>query len=228
MRLARTVLAAVLAIRGIVLAFPGIALALVAFPAAPQERATPGAFDFYVLALSWSPEYCAGPGRERASPQCDPARRLGFVTHGLWPQYERGYPSACDSRGAPPAAIAETGDLYPDPGLARHEWRMHGTCSGLPAAAYFRAVRQARDKVAIPEPLSDLARDGQTTAANIERAFAASNPGLRPEMMSVTCRRGALQEVRICLDRDLRGFRACPEIDRQACRFGPIRVTAPR
>lgn len=219
----------ILAIPRIALAISGIALALVALrPVAAQERATPGAFDFYVLALSWSPEYCAGPGRERGSPQCDPARRLGFVTHGLWPQYDRGYPSACDSRGAPPAAIAESGDLYPDQGLARHEWRMHGTCSGLPAAAYFRAVRQARDKVAIPEPLADLARDGQTTAANIERAFAAANPGLRPEMMSVTCRRGALQEVRICLDRDLRGFRACPEIDRQACRFGPIRVTAPR
>lgn len=215
MRLGRAVLTAV--------------LALSSFAAAAQERGgTPGTFDFYVLALSWSPEYCAGMGQERGSPQCDPARHLRFVTHGLWPQNERGYPSSCDSRGAPPAAIAETGDLYPDQGLARHEWRTHGTCSGLAPAAYFRTVREARDKVAIPEPLTDLSRDGQTTAASIERAFGAVNPGLRPEMMSVTCRRGALQEVRICLEKDLRGFRACPEIDRQACRFGPIRVTAPR
>ena len=207
------------------------ALLLIGFsPAVAQPRnGTPGEFDLYVLALSWSPNFCETTGDARGSPQCGGGRKLGFVVHGLWPQYERGYPTGCaGGRNAPRSAIDETGDLYPDPGLARHEWRTHGTCSGLSPAAYFRAVRTAREKVTVPPPLAELGRDGATTAQSVERAFAAVNPGLRADMMAVTCQRGALQEVRICMDRDLRGFRPCPEVDRSACRFGPIRVTAPR
>ena len=197
-------------------------------PAAAQEGGPRGDFDFYVLALSWSPAFCESTGNTRGSPQCDPGRRLGFVVHGLWPQYERGSPSRCDGRNAPRYVIDETADIFPDPGLARHEWRTHGTCSGLDPRAYFRAVRRARDMVRIPEPLQSLSRDGQTTGQSVERAFADVNPGLRPDMMAVTCGRGELREVRICIEKDLSGFRRCPQVDQSACRFGPIRVTAPR
>lgn len=189
----------------------------------------PGQFDFYVLALSWSPGFCDTAGDRRGSRQCDSGRKLGFVTHGLWPQNERGYPSNCGSdRNLPARLLDEAGDLYPDPGLARHEWRLHGTCSGLAPADYLKAVAAARAKVAIPEPLLHLDGDGRTTAQNIERAFVAANPGLRPDAMAVTCRQSSLQEVRVCLNKDLSGFHRCPEIDRAACRFGPIRVSAPR
>jgi ribonuclease T2 len=198
--------------------------------AAAQERGgTPGEFDFYVLALSWSPGFCANTGDRRGSAQCETGRKLGFVVHGLWPQYQRGFPSSCGgAREAPRYAIEEAADLYPDRGLARHEWRTHGTCSGLSPTEYFRAVRRAREKVAIPDPLIALGQAGQTTPQNLERAFAMANPGLRPDMMSVMCRGGALQEVRICMDKDLRGFRTCPEVDRSACRVGAVRVDAPR
>jgi ribonuclease T2 len=205
-----------------------LALVAAAGAGAEERRGTPGEFDFYVLALSWSPGFCDATGRERGSPQCESGRRLGFVVHGLWPQYERGFPRSCDSRGAPAAVVAETADIFPDPGLARHQWRAHGTCSGLPPAEYFQATRRARDAVRIPDRLLAPSRDGETDPLTIERAFAAANPGLRPDMMAVTCRRGALEEVRICLTRDLRGFRPCPEVDRNACRFGRVQVTAPR
>ena len=183
-----------------------------------------------MLALSWSPTYCEDKGRDRGSRQCDPARRLGFVVHGLWPQNERGYPTECGAdRFIPRDAMDEAMRVFPEAGLARYEWRRHGTCSGLAPAAYFRAAAAARDAVTIPEPLASPSRDGETSAQSIERAFAAVNPGLRPDMMSVQCRRGELQEVRVCLTRDLRGFRPCPEVDRRSsCRFGPIRVGAPR
>jgi ribonuclease T2 len=205
------------------------ALCLSGLPASSQEgRGRPGDFDFYVLALSWSPAFCESTGASRGSAQCDPGRRLGFVVHGLWPQHERGYPSQCDSRNPPRYVIDETADIFPDSGLARHQWRKHGTCSGLDPASYFRAVRRARGMVTIPDPLQALSRDGETTGQNVERAFAAVNPGLRPDMMAVTCRRGELREVRICLEKDLTGFRRCPQVDAEACRFGPIRVTAPR
>ncbi|NNM71052.1 ribonuclease T2 family protein [Enterovirga aerilata] len=205
-----------------------VALLLPAGPTLAQERGRPGDFDFYVLALSWSPAFCEATGAARGSRQCDPGRRLGFVVHGLWPQYERGYPTECDSRPPPRYVVEETSDIFPDAGLARHQWRRHGTCSGLDPGSYFRAVRRAREMVRIPDPLQSLSRDGQTTGASVERAFAEVNPGLRPDMMAVTCRRGELREVRICLEKDLSGFRRCPQVDREACRFGPIRVTAPR
>lgn len=210
----------------------GLALAAtcLADPAFAQRGGgTPGEFDFYVLALSWSPNFCETQGEERGSSQCDAGRKLGFVVHGLWPQYDRGFPSNCGTdRFVPRAALSEAEGVFPDLGLARYQWRQHGTCSGLSPSEFFRAVRTARDKVAIPDAMVGRDRDGETTPAAIERAFTAANPGLRADMMSVQCRRGALQEVRVCLTRDLRDFARCPEVDRRACRFGPIRVTAPR
>jgi len=64
--------------------------------------------------------------------------------------------------------------------------------------------------------------------SEIERAFVSVNPGLRPDMISVSCGRRIFQEVRICLTRDLRGFRSCTEIDREGCRAGEIAVPALR
>ena len=209
-----------------------LAAALLASGAAAAQRGggTPGEFDFYVLALSWSPGFCETTGDARGSRQCGSGRRFGFVVHGLWPQYERGFPSNCGAdRGFPRAAADEAESVFPDGGLARYEWRKHGTCSGLGPAEWVQSVRAARDRVAVPEALSKLDQDGQTTGGAIERAFGEANPGLRPDMMSVQCSRGALQEVRICLSRDLRSFRPCPEVDRRAsCRFGTVKVSAPR
>ncbi|MGR3711266.1 MAG: ribonuclease T2 family protein, partial [Alterinioella nitratireducens] len=69
-----------------------MALMLIAGAArAEGERA--GAFDYYVLALSWTPTWCAIEGDGRGSPQCDPGQGFGFTLHGLWPQYEEGWPS---------------------------------------------------------------------------------------------------------------------------------------
>lgn len=205
-------------------------LLFIASPASAQRGGgTPGTFDFYVLALSWSPNYCETKGGQRGSRQCESGSNLRFVVHGLWPQYDRGFPSNCGTdRFVPRSALDEAGGVFPDEGLARHEWRQHGTCSGLPPSEYFRAVRAARDKVRIPEALASLDHESRTTPMAIERAFMDANPGLRLDMVSVQCRKGNLEEVRICLTRDLRGFTSCPDVDRRACRFGPVRVTAPR
>lgn len=211
------------------------ALALTAGAAVAQgpreTRGGPaGEFDFYVLALSWSPSFCEGEGDRREPEQCEPGRRLGFVVHGLWPQFERGYPTECGPSGRGPgrAALDEAAGVFPSLGLARHQWRRHGVCSGRSPAEYFRDVRQARDAVRIPETLARPGAAVQLPALAIERAFAEANPGLRPDMMALACRRGALQEVRICLERDLRGFRTCPQVDRSGCQAGEITVPAPR
>lgn len=104
-------------------------------PALSQARhgATPGEFDFWVLALSWSPSYCeANEERTSRSMQCAGDRPFHFVVHGLWPQFHRGFPEYCQV----PAGDLERRtvnamlDIMPAPGLVRHQWAKHGTCSG--------------------------------------------------------------------------------------------------
>jgi ribonuclease T2 len=196
-----------------------------------ERGGTPGEFDFYVLALSWSPGFCElDGGRGRNEEQCRDGAGLRFVVHGLWPQYERGYPSECGPAGRTPSRIAleQAQGLFPTESLARYEWRKHGTCSGSSPSDYFADVRRARDKVTIPPQLAKAERDQNWTAIDLERAFVSANPGLRTDMMSVACKRGVLQEVRICLSKDLRNFQTCPEVDRSGCRTRDITVVAPR
>jgi ribonuclease T2 len=215
--------------------FRAVMLALMLFPALAAAQGygrggTPGDFDFYVLALSWSPTFCATGGQDRAPRQCHDGAGLGFVVHGLWPQYVSGYPSDCTFGSGNPSRIAleSARGLYPDEGLARHEWRKHGTCSGLAPAAYFDAVRAARDKVTVPASLTSADTGTSFTARDVERAFADANRGLRPDMISLSCRRNMLEEVRICLSRDLRSFVTCPQVDRAGCRSRDISLPAPR
>ena len=59
---------------------------------AAAKGPVPGQFDYYVLALSWSPSYCAGEAGQNDQQQCAPGRRFAFVVHGLWPQYNKGWP----------------------------------------------------------------------------------------------------------------------------------------
>jgi ribonuclease T2 len=197
--------------------------------ARPRGASAPGDFDFYVLSLSWSPGFCQTGGTEKHRSQCDAGSGLGFVVHGLWPQYERGFPSDCGPAGRSPSRIALEGTkgVYPDVNLARYEWRKHGTCSGKSPTDYFADVRRARDAIEIPPPFR-AASDKQTwTPIDIERAFIAANSKLRPDMMAIACRSGVLEEVRICFSKDLREFHTCPEVSRGSCRTRELRVPAP-
>ncbi|WP_188519223.1 ribonuclease T2 family protein [Alsobacter metallidurans] len=196
-----------------------------------RRGASAGDFDFYVLALSWSPGFCsAGGGDDKARDQCQSGSNLGFVVHGLWPQYERGFPSECSPAGRNPSRIAleATKGVFPDEGLARYEWRKHGTCSGLSPTDYFAAVKAARDRLVVPPGLKEPKADQTWTSIDLERAFVASNPGLRTDMMSVDCKRETLQEIRVCFSKDLRDFVACPEVNRRGCRVREIKVPAVR
>ena len=200
--------------------FAALALALllpVTLSPAPAGADTPGDFDFYVLSLSWSPTYCADEGRNDRF-QCG-GRPFAFVAHGLWPQFERGYPRGCESPqgdGVPRSTVDAMLDIMPSPGLVRHEWREHGTCSGLRQSAYFDLVRRAFDRVAIPTRFVDVDDYLTVSPGDVEAAFRRSNPGLPASGIAVFCDSRRLKEVRICMTRDL-SFRPCPEIDRRAC-----------
>ncbi len=185
----------------------------------PRQNA-PGEFDFYVLSLSWSPSYCAS-AEERGgqSPQQCAGRPFSFVVHGLWPQYERGFPEFC-KRPAPRLdrnIVSSMLDLMPAPRLVFQQWDKHGTCSGLSPRAYFETVRKARAAIKIPAEYLELKSSLTVAPAEVEDAFLKANPGMNREAIAIGCRDRRLQEVRICLNREL-GFKECPEVDRRSCR----------
>ncbi|WP_084572687.1 ribonuclease T2 family protein [Methylocapsa aurea] len=194
-----------------------------------RGASAPGDFDFYVLALSWSSGFCKTPAAARAHGQCDAGANLGFVVHGLWPQYEHGFPSDCEPGARFPSrmALQSAEGLYPSEGLARHEWRKHGVCSGKSPTDYFADVRRAREAIAIPPPFQAAKQDQVWTPIDLERAFIAANRRLRPGMLGIACAGGVLQEVRICFSKDLRDFHACPEVSRQGCRTRQVSAPAP-
>ncbi|AMY71932.1 ribonuclease T2 family protein [Frigidibacter mobilis] len=186
-----------------------LALALTGAPAAAEgERA--GVFDYYVLALSWSPSFCTLEGDARGADQCDPRHDHSFTLHGLWPQYERGWPSHCSSTARDPSRreTAAMADIMGSGGLAWHQWKKHGRCSGLPAADYLEASRNAYEAVTIPPVLARLERDVTLPAKVVEEAFLEANPGLTAQGITITCEAGMIREARICLTRDLQ-FRPC-------------------
>ncbi len=171
--------------------------------AAEGERA--GAFDYYVLSLSWSPNWCALEGDARGSEQCDARHDHGWILHGLWPQYHRGYPSYCTtSQRGPSRTMTEAmADIMGTSGLAWHQWKKHGRCSGLSAQAYFALSRAAYDSVLRPEVFRKLDRAVRLPARVVEEAFMKANPDMEADGVTITCKAGHIQEARICLSRDL-------------------------
>jgi len=221
-----------------------IALALAAEQAAAQrtERGEAGQFDYYVLALSWSPTYCADAGDRRKDPQCDGrgGRPYGFVLHGLWPQYERGWPQDCKSgdSGWVPGPVADRMlDIMPSKRLVFYEYRKHGTCTGLGVDAYFELARQFYEKVKIPPRFVNVTDERMFVGVSeLIADFAAANPDLKPDMMSVQCGGAGnrLKEVRVCFTKEGQ-FRACGrnEDQRRLCSADrmyvpPVRLGAPK
>jgi ribonuclease T2 len=209
MRLLRIVATAMLALSATVL--PG--------PAGADGEAA-GAFDYYVLALSWAPGWCATEGAGREAAQCAPHSGAAFVLHGLWPQNETGYPRYCRTAARDPSRSASAAmvDIMGADGAAWHQWKKHGRCTGLAAADYFTTARQAYESIAIPEAFQRLSQDLNLPAAAVERAFVAANPQLSPEGVTVTCAGERIREVRICLTKDLTPRRCGADVRRDCTR----------
>lgn len=164
-----------------------------------------GDFDYYVLSLSWSPNWCTLEGDARNSPQCDASEDHGWVLHGLWPQYHRDWPAHCQTAERPPSRriTGEMTDIMGSSGLAWYQWRKHGTCSGLSAREYYALSREAYGRISRPEIFRKLRKPVKLPASIVEEAFLKANPKLDRDMVTVTCRADYIQEVRICLSKDL-------------------------
>lgn len=198
-------------------------------PLAAQDRGRAGDFDYYVLALSWSPNWCAITGDARASEQCAEGTGHSFVLHGLWPQYERGWPANCRSEERDPARRESQAmaDIMGTGGLAWYQWKKHGRCSGLSGRGYYDTARRAYEAVNIPEVFTRLDRDVRLPASVVEEAFLEANPDLSADGVTVKCRDGYIQEVRLCLTPDLTPRRCGADVIRD-CTLDRARMEAVR
>ncbi|MCP5072386.1 MAG: ribonuclease T2 [Rhodobacteraceae bacterium] len=170
------------------------------------EGERPGEFDYYVLALTWSPNWCAVEGDAKGEDQCHERHDYGWVLHGLWPQNEQGWPSYCRTTEPAPSRTV-TGamvGLMGSSGLAWHQWKKHGTCSGLSAKAYFDLSRLAYEQINRPQIFRKLPRTMTLPAKVVEDAFLETNPNLLQNQITITCKSGYVQETRICMTRDLK------------------------
>ncbi len=174
-----------------------------------SETHTAGDFDYYSLVLSWSPTHCSSPEADRDTLQCQrrDGRRYAFILHGLWPQYERGYPEFCRTQRRPfvPQPLIDSMlDIMPSPRLVIHEYRKHGTCSGLDPQGYYDISRQLFNSIRIPERYVNPFETQFVSPATLKAELASVNRNLEPEMIGVVCASGPgnrLREIRICFDK---------------------------
>ena len=196
-----------------------VALLCLGSPAfAEGEKA--GDFDYYVMALSWSANWCAQTGDDRDDPQCDAGRGVTWVVHGLWPQYEDGWPSYCRTAERDPSRgqTADMADVFGGAGSAFYQWKKHGRCAGLSASAYYDTARQAMGSITLPPVFAGLTKDIKLPASVVEDAFLEANPGMARDQITITCSDGMIQEARICLTKDLEP-RRCGDDTIRDCRM---------
>lgn len=196
-----------------------------ALPAARKKvhpHGEAGTFDYYVLSLSWSPQHCSTPAGSRDSEQCADGRQYGFVVHGLWPQFERGFPSDCaDSDPVRSGIVRQMLRLMPAEQLIQHEWAKHGTCSGLDQPAYFKKIEQAYANVKIPLDYTQPLKQIEVSPDDIHKEFQQANPSFPAESVKVLCNGRFLSEVRVCYTKDLKP-RACGADVRDTCKADPV------
>jgi ribonuclease T2 len=215
-----------------------VQISQLAYLGAASAEGQPGEFDYYSMALSWSPTYCAARVDSRPNePQCASERPFAFVLHGLWPQYERGWPQFCETGErpwVPNEVIRDMLDIMPSKRLIIHQYRKHGVCSGLDPEGYFRVARQAFERIRIPARFQSPQDYQMVTPEEIERAFLDANPALTPDMIAIDCKNRRLRELRICLTHDLK-FKACGpnEEQKRLCKaekivMPPVRAGAGR
>ncbi len=201
----------------------GLIVAAIVMPASAMAQGIPGKFDYYTLALSWSPSFCSTPAGRNSQQQCGTKRRFAFVVHGLWPQYNRGWPQFCAKKAPylPNRLIRSYYDIMPSKRLIINQWKKHGTCSGLKAAEYFSTTRTLFEKIKIPARYLVPNQTIVTTPAQVTEDFINTNRFLTTNMISVQCgnitRRARLKEVRICFGRDGRPAK-CGSNETRQCR----------
>ncbi len=183
---------------------------------AQQADSTPGHYDFYLLNLSWSPEFCdtlntLTPAEQAARTSTECAAPHAFVLHGLWPQnFDGTYPADCSKR-AGPRSWERYLDLTPDIDLLKHEWSKHGTCTTLSPDAYFSTAREAYTSVAIPAAFKQLNQALTIAPSAILTMFYTANPGFPQGSFAVACTSGKFIAIEACFSKAVQPI-ACQRV----------------
>jgi ribonuclease T2 len=199
----------------------------------PADSNTPGSFDFYVLSLSWSPEHCKEVSSDHSA-QCTVGSKLGFVLHGLWPQYNVGWPHNCSDDPLPADAWTSYPDVFPSEKLMQHEWATHGTCSGLSVPDFFALSKQLKTSITIPGAYTAPAGNLKATQDAMVAAFMTANSGLASGSVVAACspkQHGWLQEMHLCFDKTGKSM-ACSADEtkstQSSCPAAGFKILAPR
>ena len=176
-----------------------------------------GDFDYFLLSLSWSPDYCASNGNDDPQ-QCSVGKKLGFVLHGLWPQNIHGYPSNCSQEPLPAKVREQFPGLYPNDALYTHEWSKHGTCSGVSAYEYLSFTQLLKQSVQIPTAYRSPEKPFRRSTAQLKKDFSAANPGFSVDMVEPSCSGSGryLKEVYICFSKQGNAMACSPEVHKTA------------
>ncbi len=177
------------------------------FNPAPQRNVA-GEFDYYVLAVSWSPSYCSEAG-DNDEQQCNrgDGKRYSFVLHGLWPQYEKGYPENCRTARRPyvPQPLIDSMlDIMPSNRLVINEYRKHGTCSGLNPESYYALSRKLFSSIRVPQRYQNPFESQYASPDELVSEFRRANPAISADAMAVVCGGAGsrLKEIRFCFSKD--------------------------
>jgi len=178
------------------------------------------AFDFFVLSMSFQPEFCHAHKRDGYAGCEDPQEfwRGSLTLHGLWPENNDGsWPSTCTNEKFNPKTVSDLGPdrfdkLWPNVKSSEssrdhtsfwdHEWTKHGTCTGLAQDDYFDTAM----KHFLPTPT--IVRDNYGAAVATSDLIAAYRADLADEYGDVVlvCSGGRyLSEVRVCVAKNKDG-----------------------
>jgi ribonuclease T2 len=174
-------------------------------------------FDFYVLALSLAPAFCElEPNKKQCKHlQATSNQRTPLTLHGLWPERNQ-------AGKAPEYCAADRLELKQidserlrrfmpgvQDGLASHEWKRHGSCSGLGVEQYFANAIDLTERInAAAGNLLNLTMGRSIETASFRAALEQSQPGLSASL-TLHCRNLAnrselagkpvLVEIRACV-----------------------------
>lgn len=165
--------------------------------------------DYYMLALSWSPAFCAQASGGRSYFQCA-QNKFGFVVHGLWAQSARARGSQDHPRNCKPPEVLP-GSLtrkylciIPDAQLIQDEWNKHGACAFSNAQTYLERQKTLWDSLQKPD-LSSLPRN--VRAKQVRDAWVNANRaiGMKAENVFIDVRSdNVFEEARICYDKQFK------------------------
>lgn len=183
---------------------------------AQQVNSAPGKYDFYLLNLSWSPEFCdtlktLTPAEQAARTSTECSAPHAFVVHGLWPEnFDGTYPASCSTRPGP-RKWSRYLDMTPDVDLLKHEWFKHGTCTTLSPDAFFSTERQAYTSVVVPHAFKHVSQALMLAPEAILTMFHKSNPSFPKGSFALACDNNRLTAVEACFSRGVQPI-ACQHV----------------